>query len=68
MGTCEHSPRLVLSCSCSGNRQTFSTKCTIVCHKPLPGSLETLSVDGCSAEAKILGPTFARNEPGLPNQ
>lgn len=41
MGTCEHSPRLVLSCSCSGNRQTFSTKCTIVCHKPLPGSLET---------------------------
>lgn len=41
-------------------------------HHPFVTSLQEsigdFSVDGCSAEAKILGPTFARNEPGLPNQ
>lgn len=33
-----------------------------------PSPLEAQWAEGCSVEAKILGPTFARNGAGLPNQ
>lgn len=63
------SPRLVVVLSCSENRQTPQQNAPVSSITSLPCSFfGDFDVDGCSAEAKILGPTFARNDPGLPNQ